>query len=81
MEVAWTSADCDDRLTVRQADGQAWPTRSSVEVLINLGALEEPKLFTVFVLDYDADIIVQASLGYAFTASPLYTRTHKNASA
>jgi hypothetical protein len=43
---------------VRQADGQALPTQGSVEVLLSLGALEEPTHFTVFDLDCDADVIM-----------------------
>ena len=43
---------------MRQADGQARPTQGSVDVLLNLGALEEPTVFTVFDLDCDADVIL-----------------------
>ncbi len=43
---------------MRQADGQARPIQGSVEVLLTLGALEEPTLFTVFGLDCDADVIL-----------------------
>ncbi len=55
---AWTSADRCGPLAVRQADGQARPTKDSVEVLLTLGALEEPTLCTVFDLDCDADDIL-----------------------
>ncbi len=45
-------------MAVRQADGQARPTQGSVDVLLTLGALEEPTLFTVFDLNCDADVIL-----------------------
>ena len=50
---------------MRQADGQARPTQGSVEVLLTLGALEEPTVFTVFDLDCDADVI----LGFSWLRS------------
>ncbi len=47
-------------LAVRQADGQARPTKGSVDVLLTLGALEEPSLSTVFDPDSypDRDVIL-----------------------
>ncbi len=45
-------------LAVRQADSQARPTQGSVKVLLTLGALVEPTLFTVFDLDYNAHVIL-----------------------
>ncbi len=52
------TADHSGPRAFRQADGQAQLTQGSVEVLLTLGALEEPTLFTVFDLEYDADVIL-----------------------